>query len=199
MTPTIYETDQGPFELTADRGTMRMILMCALADANLWTRATGASTETKNHWARRAKIIRELLEQLPASVNPRDPYEDLPDEPTPEEAAAKWRERAAAEDAREAARAARQKPAAVEPRYFYHPESDCLMTTTDGSHPGSDGLVEEIDRAEYERIADLQAKAADDDIHMIDGHGPLTSAQVAELERQFSSPTDDDIEDLLAL
>ena len=92
--------DDGVYQLNADRGTMRMLLMCALADANLWTRAVGASVETKNHWARRATLIRGLLEQMPPPANPRDPYEDLPGEPTPEEAEARWRERAAADDAR---------------------------------------------------------------------------------------------------
>lgn len=102
MTPIL--TCDHEAELTCDRGTMRMILMGALADANLWTRATGASQETKNHWARRSTLIRGLLEQLPKPVNPRDPYEDLPGEPMPEEADRIWRERAAQEDARSAAR-----------------------------------------------------------------------------------------------
>jgi phage recombination protein Bet len=35
------------------------------------------------------------------------------------------------------------------PRYFHHPESEALMMTTDGSHPGTDGLVEEIDETRY--------------------------------------------------
>ena len=48
---------------------------------------------------------------------------------------------------------------APELRYFYHPESDCLMATADGSRPGTDGLVEEIDAAEYNRIKAQQAAA----------------------------------------
>jgi hypothetical protein len=92
-------------ELTCERGFMRMLLQGALNDANLWTRATGASQETKNHWARRAAAIRALLSQMPEPTNPRDPFEDLPGEPTPEEADAAWRARAAAEDARRDARA----------------------------------------------------------------------------------------------
>lgn len=97
-------TESDDWQVTADRGTMRMILHGALADANLWTRATGASQETKNHWARRSTVIRSLLDRLPAPVNPRDPFEDLPGEPTPEEADAIWKARAAADDARQAAR-----------------------------------------------------------------------------------------------
>lgn len=53
-----------------------------------------------------------------------------------------------------------------EPRYFYHPESDCLMTTDDGSHPGTDELVEEIDRDEYDRIMGQQkADAVNDELN----------------------------------
>lgn len=44
-------------------------------------------------------------------------------------------------------------------RYFYHPESDCLMRTEDGSHPGTDGLVEEISVEEYERALTAQTAA----------------------------------------
>lgn len=95
---------EGQATLTLPRGTARMLLQGALADANLWTRATGASQETKNHWSRRGNAIRDLLAKLPAPTNSRDPFEDLPDEPTPEEADRIWRERAAAEDARAAAR-----------------------------------------------------------------------------------------------
>lgn len=39
-------------------------------------------------------------------------------------------------------------------RYFYHPESDSLFITTDGSFP-TDGLVEEIDAEEYQRVRKL--------------------------------------------
>lgn len=49
---------------------------------------------------------------------------------------------------------------APSPRYFYHPESDSLMVTNDGTHPGTDGLVEEIDRAAYDRIKAEQEAAA---------------------------------------
>lgn len=48
-------------------------------------------------------------------------------------------------------------------RYWYHPESDCLFTT-DGTHPESDGFVEEVteeryaallaDREEAKRVAE---------------------------------------------
>lgn len=156
--------------LCAPRGVMRMVLMGALSDANLWTRSTGASQETKNHWARRGKLIRELLAAMPAPVNPRDPYEDLPGEPTPEEAAAAWAERARSEDARRDARvAAAPLPGFVPspaPRHFYHPESDSLMMTEDGSHPGTDGLVEEVDVVRYEEILRRQhaATAIGDDL-----------------------------------
>lgn len=34
-------------------------------------------------------------------------------------------------------------------RYFIHPESDCCFFTEDGTHPGTDGLVEEVDREQY--------------------------------------------------
>lgn len=110
MTPTLEHSHDDRFELIADRGTIRMILMGALNDANLWTRAVGASQETKNHWARRGNVIRALLEQMPAPANPRDPFEDLPGEPTPEEADAAHRARAAAEDVRrDAAKVATEK------------------------------------------------------------------------------------------
>lgn len=103
MTPNLTITDD-TVTITAFRGTARLILDGALKDANLWGRAVGASQETKNHWARRASLIRSLLDRLPAPVNPRDPYEDLPGEPTPEEATRTWGERAAAEDVRRVAR-----------------------------------------------------------------------------------------------
>ena len=106
MTQIVFHHDSGQYDLVADRGAMRMILMGALADANLWARATGTSQETKNHWARRSTFIRGLLDQLPKPVNPRDPFEDLPGEPTPEDADKTWRERAAGDDARQAARKA---------------------------------------------------------------------------------------------
>ena len=101
--------DDGVYQLNADRGTMRLLLQGALSDANLYTRAIGASIETRNHWARRSNVIRDLLEQLPPPENPRDPYGDLPGEPTPEEAAEIWRARAAADDARQAAREAKPR------------------------------------------------------------------------------------------
>lgn len=99
-TPSLQEHGDGAYALLTDRGTMRLILMSALADAGLWTRATGASQETKNHWTRRVKLIRGLLAGMPAPENPRDPYEDLPGEPTPEEADAARGVRARAEDVR---------------------------------------------------------------------------------------------------
>jgi hypothetical protein len=45
-----------------------------------------------------------------------------------------------------------EAPAPVGKRYFYHPESDSPMITVDGSHPGTDGLVEELTEAEYEDL-----------------------------------------------
>lgn len=92
--------DPPDWELVSNVGFMRMLLDGALKDANLWCSATGASAETKGRWAARAAAIRNLLDQLPVPVNPRDPFDDIPGEPTPEEADARWRERAAAEDAR---------------------------------------------------------------------------------------------------
>jgi hypothetical protein len=64
-------------------------------------------------------------------------------------------------------------------RYFYHPESDSLMISEDGSHPGTDGLVEEIDRAKYVRIAAEQVLA----------NGTYTPGPAA--------TTDNDLSDLL--
>lgn len=113
MTPNLSLTSDDVAHLSCDPGFMRLVLDGALKDANLWTRATGASQETKNHWSRRATAIRSLLDLLPAPVNPRDPYGDLPDEPTPEQAAATWRERAAADDARAAARCMPRFPETV--------------------------------------------------------------------------------------
>lgn len=34
-------------------------------------------------------------------------------------------------------------------RFFYHPESDSLMVTEDGTHPGTDGLLEELTAQQY--------------------------------------------------
>lgn len=52
------------------------------------------------------------------------------------------------------------KPAKPETRYFYHPESDSLFTTTNGSDGrGGDPLCEEISRKRYYEI---MAKRADD-------------------------------------
>jgi hypothetical protein len=99
-------TESPDYQLLADRGTMRMILTGALSDANLWGRAVGATQEIKNTWARRSTAIRALLAKMPAPENPRDPYEDLPGEPTQAEADEVWRARAVAEDTRDAARKA---------------------------------------------------------------------------------------------
>lgn len=110
MTPSI-EINGDEVVLRCSRGFGRMLLMGALKDADLWARSN-ASSDLKQTWGRRAAEMRPLLDALPAPANPRDPYEDLPDEPTPEEAAARWRERAASEDARrDAARAVTEKPA----------------------------------------------------------------------------------------
>lgn len=107
MTPIL--TADVDAELTCSIGFMRMLLDGALKDALLYGSAIGASQDTKAAWARRAAAIRPLLAQLPPPANPRDPFDDIPGEPTPEEAAAMWRERAEAEDAREAARRAPMK------------------------------------------------------------------------------------------
>lgn len=57
--------------------------------------------------------------------------------------------------------------AAPQVRYFYHPESNCLDKTEDGSHPGTDGLLEEIDAEKYaeieKKIADEEAQDAADE------------------------------------
>lgn len=50
------------------------------------------------------------------------------------------------------------KPVIVATRYFYHPESDSPMVTVDGSHPGTDGLVEELTEAEYEDLMRRRAE-----------------------------------------
>jgi hypothetical protein len=47
-------------------------------------------------------------------------------------------------------------------RYFYHPESDSLFTTTDGSRPTGDGLVEELDESQYRDIERKQGSAKAD-------------------------------------
>ena len=44
-------------------------------------------------------------------------------------------------------------------RYFYHPESDSLFTTTDGSRPIGDGLAEELDEQQYREIKGKQHMA----------------------------------------
>lgn len=155
----IGDAGGGTAELLTEIGFMRMVLDGALKDANLWTRATGASSETKAAWTARAARIRELLQQLPPPANPRNPFDDIPGEPTPEEAAAAHRDRAAAEDARQAARASAKTAAAA-----------------------AHGRIDPDDDFE--------------DITMVDGHGPMTSQDVADLQAQFTA--DDDIEDLLA-
>lgn len=148
-------------ELACAPGFMRLVLTQSYQHANLWSTAAGASADTKHRWASRAVQIKALLDQLPAPANPRDPFDDIPGEPMPEEADAAWRARCAAEDVREAARRVPPGPAPKSavpvPRYFYHPESDCLMRTDNGSHPGTDGLVEEINAATYESIERRQA------------------------------------------
>lgn len=50
-----------------------------------------------------------------------------------------------------------------DPRYFYHPESDALASTTDGTEPANtDGHLEEIDKAKFDEITAKhdEAKAA---------------------------------------
>lgn len=96
-------------ELTCSIGFMRMVLDGARKDAQLFGRALGASQETKAAWARRAAAIKMLLDRLPPPANPRDPFDDIPGEPTPEEAASRQHDRATAEDARRAA--AKPEPA----------------------------------------------------------------------------------------
>lgn len=105
-TPTLTIAEGNPEDaaIYAPVGFLRMLLDGALKDANAWTGAYGASRETKQRWGGRAAAIKALLDQLPPAANPRDPFDDIPGEPTPEEAEARWRARAAAEDAREAAR-----------------------------------------------------------------------------------------------
>lgn len=46
-------------------------------------------------------------------------------------------------------------------RYFCHPESDCLFTTQ-GDQPATDGLVEEVTRAEYDKIRGQQSAAEEE-------------------------------------
>lgn len=98
------DPDVSDAALQAPVGFMRLVLSQSYQHANLMTTATGASPETRRRWATRATQIKELLDQLPAPENPRDPFDDIPGEPTPEEAEAVWRERAEADDRREAAR-----------------------------------------------------------------------------------------------
>ena len=52
----------------------------------------------------------------------------------------------------------------VGPRYFYHPESDSLEMTEDGSEPvNSDGMLTEIDKAKFDEIgAKLKADTSDE-------------------------------------
>ena len=108
MTPQIEIAD-GTTTLRGDVGFVRMLLTGALSDATLWQRAQGIAQDTKNRWVARGNAVRALLDALPAPVNPRNPFDDIADELTPEEADARWRERAAAEDQR---RAARERPVA---------------------------------------------------------------------------------------
>ena len=46
-------------------------------------------------------------------------------------------------------------------RYFVHPESDSYFTTEDGSYPGTDGCVEEVDKETYDKFV-LDVASADD-------------------------------------
>lgn len=49
--------------------------------------------------------------------------------------------------------------AAVVTRYFFHPESESLLTTSDGSFPAGDGHLNEIDKQQFDEIAAKQAAA----------------------------------------
>lgn len=109
--PTLVLEDPSAVELLCPVGFMRQVLEGARRDADMWAQSAGANDETKRRWAARGQRIKDLLAQLPPPTNPRDPYDDIPGEPTSEEAEARWRERAAADDAREAAKKAAQKPA----------------------------------------------------------------------------------------
>jgi plasmid maintenance system antidote protein VapI len=51
-------------------------------------------------------------------------------------------------------------PAPVSVRYFAHPESDSIFTTEDGSRPVGDGMVEELDKQQYDAIVARKAAEA---------------------------------------
>jgi hypothetical protein len=57
------------------------------------------------------------------------------------------------------ARPAETAPAekSVMVRYFAHPESDSVFTTEDGSRPVGDGMVEELDKEQYDAIVARKA------------------------------------------
>jgi hypothetical protein len=67
-------------------------------------------------------------------------------------------------------------------RYFVHPESNSFFTTEDGSHPGTDGFVEEVDKDEYDRFVahatkpEVKAFSWDDEDEVTEADGALTAA-----------------------
>lgn len=131
--------------ITGDIEGVLVVIEAARRDLNAMAQALGASSEFKAAYGRLARALTAAAADVPrVNLMDRDPFAGL----------------------------GMIKPTLVEhdpygepaARYFYHPESNCLMRTEDGSHPGADGLVEEIDADEYDRVlahqtAVLQATA----------------------------------------
>lgn len=152
------DLESTPPTITGDLEGVLVVVEAARRDLNAMGQALGASSDFKAHYGRLARTLSAAAADVPrVNLMDRQPFAGL--------------------------RLEGNALVEAEPvtRYFYHPESDCLMRTEDGSHPGTDGLVEEIDEEEYERVLRLQTAAL----------------QAAALQAAAPAAADD-IEDLLS-
>lgn len=65
-------------------------------------------------------------------------------------------------------------------KFFWHPESSCLITTTDDGYEPGDGLCEEIDRETYLRIAKREGIKVSAKVYTIADYTKVFNALVAQ-------------------
>lgn len=124
----------GLVTITTDDAMGLVIIEAARRDLNAMSQALGAGNDLRNRYAGYARSLSDAATSIPRV-----------DLPTGKVVAEKTYDVTAVVQAI-------VDSGGPATRYFYHPESDCLMTTEDGTHPGTDGLLEEIDRETYERL-----------------------------------------------
>lgn len=69
-----FQNDGPGITLTADAGTMRLILEQARVSCQSVAMAPQVSTDLKSRWGNRASMLGSLVAQLPPPADPREPY-----------------------------------------------------------------------------------------------------------------------------